>query len=323
MKNITLLFGLLLCILSCNKKSNGQLMGKIERDQIAVSSKIPGRLIEFFVREGDFVKKGDTLAVLDIPEVDAKKEQAEGAFTSAEAQYSMAVKGASKNQLNQLLAKQTAIREQYVFAEKSLKRLENLVKDSLVPQQTYDEAFAKYQGAKSQLAAVDAEIAGVSGGVRMEQQTMALGQKSRAMGALKEVEAAERERYIIAPQDMSIETRTLQLGELALPGYSLFVGYLSNSTYFRFSIPESELKSFSIDTEKEIKVFYNNKILKGKVNSVKQLGAYANIATAYPDYEVQESLFEVKILPENPEEAQSLFTKATVLVTLNNEMFTN
>jgi len=143
---------------------------------------------------------------------------------------------------------------------------------------------------------------------------MALGQKDRAMGALKEVQVAERERYIIAPQDMSIETRTLQLGELALPGYTLFNGYLSESTYFRFSIPESQLEDFAIGANKEISVFYNDKTIEGTVNSIKQLGAYANIATAYPDYEIQESLFEVKILPNDAEQARSLFTKATVLV---------
>ena len=316
MKQYLFILSLSFLMLSCDKKIDNQIKGKIEREQIAVTSKIPGRIIKFYVSEGDMVKKGDTLAFLDSPEVNAKRDQALGALTSAEAQYDMAVKGATKNQLQQLEAKRSALKEQFAFAEKSLKRLENLVKDSLVPQQTYDETFAKYQGAKSQLMAVNAEIEGVKHGVRIEQQTMALGQKERAQGALKEVEVAEKELYVIAPQDMSIETRTLQVGELALPGYTLFSGYLSNSTYFRFSIPESQLNDFSIGEEKEVKIFYNDKIIKGKVNSVKQLGAYANIATAYPDYEIQEALFEVKILPEDSQQAQSLYTKATVLVSV-------
>src|SRR5690606_24502074 len=90
------------------------------------------------------------------------------------------------------------------------------------PQQQYDEVFAKYQGAQAQLIAVDAEIADVKNGVRLEQQTMALGQQDRALGALQEVAVAEKERYIIAPQDMKIDAVTLKLGELALPGYTLF-----------------------------------------------------------------------------------------------------
>ncbi len=316
MKHKLILICLLVLMLSCGKKTENQIKGKIEREQIAVTSKIPGRIVKLYVSEGHQVKKGDTLAFLDSPEVDAKRAQALGALTSAEAQYNMAVRGASVNQLQQLEAKRSALKEQFAFAEKSLKRLENLVKDSLVPQQSYDETYAKYQGAKSQLMAVNAEIAGVKNGVRIEQQTMALGQKERAQGALNEVEVAEKELYVIAPQDMSIETCTLQVGELALPGYTLFSGYLSDSTYFRFSIPESQLDDFSIGEEKEVKVFYNDQTIKGKVNSVKQLGAYANIATAYPDYEIQQALFEVKILPQDIQQAQSLYTKATVLVSI-------
>lgn len=316
MKHKLILICLLVLMLSCGKKTENQIKGKIEREQIAVTSKIPGRIVKLYVSEGHQVKKGDTLAFLDSPEVDAKRAQALGALTSAEAQYNMAVRGASVNQLQQLEAKRSALKEQFAFAEKSLKRLENLVKDSLVPQQSYDETYAKYQAAKSQLMAVNAEIAGVKNGVRIEQQTMALGQKERAQGALKEVEVAEKELYVIAPQDMSIETCTLQVGELALPGYTLFSGYLSDSTYFRFSIPESQLDDFSIGEEKEVKVFYNDQTIKGKVNSVKQLGAYANIATAYPDYEIQQALFEVKILPQDIQQAQSLYTKATVLVSI-------
>lgn len=316
MKHKLILICLLVLMLSCGKKTENQIKGKIEREQIAVTSKIPGRIVKLYVSEGHQVKKGDTLAFLDSPEVDAKRAQALGALTSAEAQYNMAVRGASVNQLQQLEAKRSALKEQFAFAEKSLKRLENLVKDSLVPQQSYDETYAKYQAAKSQLMAVNAEIAGVKNGVRIEQQTMALGQKERAQGALKEVEVAENELYVIAPQDMSIETCTLQVGELALPGYTLFSGYLSDSTYFRFSIPESQLDDFSIGEEKEVKVFYNDQTIKGKVNSVKQLGAYANIATAYPDYEIQQALFEVKILPQDIQQAQSLYTKATVLVSI-------
>jgi HlyD family secretion protein len=96
-----------------------------------------------------------------------------------------------------------------------------MLKDSLVPQQTYDEIFAKYQGAQAQYIAVQAELDEAKKGARIEQQTMARGQKERAIGALQEAETADQERYIVAPQDMSIETITLNLGELALAGYTI------------------------------------------------------------------------------------------------------
>lgn len=317
MKRILILLAITSFFVGCEKKINkNQIQGKIENEQIAVVSKIPGKILKIFVKEGDLVKKGDTLAILDIPEVDAKKNQAEAAVTSAKAQYNMAVKGATENQIKQLEAKKQGLKEQYQFAQKSIKRLSNMLQDSLVSQQTYDEAFAKYEGAQAQYNAVVAELDEAKKGGRIEQQTMALGQQDRAYGALQEVETADKERYVIAPQDMSIETITLNIGELALPGYTLFNGYISNSTYFRFTIPESQLDKIKKGQEMTVHVFYKKKDFKGTVSTIKQLGAYGNIATAYPDYEMQESLFEIKITPSNSEEAKDLITKATVTLTL-------
>ena len=300
----------------CGKPKTEVIQGKIERGQIGIVSKIPGKIIEIRIQEGDFVKKGDTLAILDIPEVDAKKSQAEGAVQSAKAQYDMTLKGATDNQLKQLEAKQKALKEQYELAQKSINRLSNMLKDSLVSQQMYDEAFAKYQGAQSQYLAVQAEISDVKYGARIEQQKMALGQQERALGALQEVSVADSERYIIAPQDMTVESITLKAGELALPGYTLISGTISESTYFRFTIPESRLSKVQKGQEVMVNVVYNKSQVKGKITSVKALGAYANIATAYPDYEIQESLFEIKISPIDVEQAKDLFTKNTVTLEL-------
>jgi HlyD family secretion protein len=315
MKKLLVFIGIC-TIASCSNKSEvaKSIQGKIERDEIAVVGKLAGKIDKILVNEGDFVKKGDTLAILDIPEVAAKKAQAQGAVKSAEAQYEMSVHGATSNQLKQLNAKKGALNEQYQFAKKSLNRLEAMVKDSLVPQQQYDEVFAKYQGAQAQLIAVDAEIADVKNGVRLEQQTMALGQQDRALGALQEVAVAEKERYIIAPQDMKIDAVTLKLGELALPGYTLFKGSLPETTYFRFTVPESSISAYEIGTTVSVHVPYKKVDIAGIIQNVKQIGAYANIATAYPDYDIQDPLYEVTVRPTQLQDAKDLLAKSTVTI---------
>jgi HlyD family secretion protein len=317
MKKVILFLAILNLFAGCSKSKNeNQIQGKVEKEQIAIVSKIPGKIVKIFVKEGDLVQKGDTLALLDFPEVDAKKYQAEGAVTSAKAQYKMAVNGATENQVRQLEAKRKGLKEQYEFAQKSLNRLSNMLKDSLVSQQTYDETFAKYQGAQAQYQAVQAELDEAKRGGRIEQQTMALGQQDKAIGALQEVETADKERYIIAPQDMSIETITLNPGELALAGYTLFNGYITESLYFRFTVPENQLEKVKKGQEITVYIPYKKKDIKGVVTTIKQLGAYGNISTAYPDYEMQESLFEIKITPSSSDEAKDLITKTTVTLSL-------
>ena len=64
------------------------------------------------------------------------------------------------------------------------------------------------------------------------------------------------------------------------------------------------------------KALYKKEDIKGTISTIKQLGAYGNIATAYPDYEMQESLFEIKITPIDTNASKDLITKTTVTLAL-------
>ena len=75
------------------------IQGQVEVSEYRVSSKVPGRILELRVKEGDFVKAGDTLAILDCPEVKAKMQQAQGAEGAAAALDKMAQNGARKEQV--------------------------------------------------------------------------------------------------------------------------------------------------------------------------------------------------------------------------------
>lgn len=304
----------LLALSACSdKKLDPAYMGKIEREQISVVTKVPGTVTQILISKGDYVKKGDTLAILDIPEVDAKKKQAEGALKAADAQYQMAVKGATEGQLRQLQNKVNGLKEQFEFAKKSMNRLDRMLKDSLIPQQQFDEVFAKYQGAKNQYEAAKTELQEARTGGRSEQRTMAQGQQLQASGAILEVDAAEREKYMIAPQDMSVETINLNIGELALPGYPVISGYIDKSVYFRFTIAESKLGEIKPGEKVKIEVLYkDSEIIDGEVTIVKALSSYANIATAYPDFDMQQTLFEVEVRPTNPDKVKDLITQASV-----------
>lgn len=315
----TINFLLLLSVLgwaSCRPVKDKPIEGKIKRSTLSVSGKVPGRIQEIYVQEGVFVHAGDTLALLSLPEVDAKVIQAEGALRSADAQYKMSLKGATDLQLQQLAAKKTALHEQYKFAQTSVQRLSNMLKDSLISRQQYEEANTKMEGAKAQYLATLAEFEEAQNGARKEQQIMALGQKERAKGALQEANAADQERYIIAPQDMSIENITLQVGELALPGYTLFTGYLNATTYFRFTFPESQIQKIKKGQTVTVEIPYAQSSMEGTVLSISQLAHYADITTAYPDYEMGEAIYEVKIMPKDENAAKELLANATVILIL-------
>ena len=74
------------------------IQGQADVTEYRVSSKVPGRILELRVKEGDFVHRGDTLARLEAPDVAAKLEQASAARQAAEAQQQKADKGARAEQ---------------------------------------------------------------------------------------------------------------------------------------------------------------------------------------------------------------------------------
>ena len=67
------------------KQEPETIQGQVEVSEYRVSSKVPGRILELRVKEGDYVNVGDTLAILDAPEVRAKMAQAQSAENAASA----------------------------------------------------------------------------------------------------------------------------------------------------------------------------------------------------------------------------------------------
>ena len=302
-----------LSLVACKNDNPDQLTeGKTKKEIVSFAPKVTGRILKIYVEEGQTVKAGDTLAMLDVPEVSAKIAQAKGATAAATAQAQMAKNGATADQLRQLKAKQKGLAEQFEFAQKSYKRASNMFKDSLMSPQSYDEIFAKYQGAKAQLDAVNAELHDVEIGTRIEKIEMALGQENQARGALQEANVAYSERYIIATNDMEIETISLNVGELATAGYALFNGYIPNTTYFRFTIPESKISKYNKGMTVNMKSTYGNQEFSGKVVSIKQLTRYADITTAFPDYQPEDAVYEIKVIPTDRAKVNNILVNSSV-----------
>lgn len=313
-KLIILTAVVMLALTACNNKTARPVEGKIKRETISFTPKVTGRILKIYISEGALVNVGDTLAMLDVPEVNAKMAQAHGVVKATSAQHLMANNGATANQLKQLRAKFSVISEQYTFAQKSYNRAKGMFTDSLMAPQAYDEVFAKYQAAKAQLDAVTAELNEAEKGVRFETKDATLGQQEQAMGVLEEVEVAYSERYIIATNRMQVETISLHEGELATAGYALFNGYIPSTTYFRFTIPESRIAGFHIGDAINVEVPYTKERFTGKITFIKQLARYADITAAYPDYEMEEAIYEIKVVPETAQKAEGLLVNATVIL---------
>lgn len=314
-KKIVMMAALMTLITACSeKKYENQLQGKVKKEEQTIAPKVAGRLLEVRVKEGDTVNAGDTLAIISVPEIEAKLKQAEGALMAATAQYEMAGNGATKFERDQVKAKLSAAREQFNLAEKSFRRVEQMAKDSLLPQQKYDEMFEKYSAAKAQLDAVKAMNSDVEHGVRSEKVAMAKGDMLRAAGAMQEALAAYNERCITAPRKMTIETIALKAGELALPGYNIFSGYSLDDAHLRFTVTEKQVGKFRKGEKYTVTVGATGKSFEARLVAIRQLAGYADISSAYSDYELGEAVYELRLIPEDQKLMSNLLSNMTLIM---------
>ncbi len=306
----------MLFITSCSsrQKKIDSIQGRVKFETISVAPKLAGRIEKINVTEGQAVQKGDTLAILDIPEIQPKLQQAQGAIIAAEGQLDLANNGASREQIDQVESQLTAAREQLSFAEKSFQRVSNMFADSLIPAQQYDETKMKAQSARAQVKTIEARRAEMLKGTRMENKKSAMGQVTRAIGAKNEALVALNEKYIIAAADMTIETIALKEGELALPGYTFFNGLKKSSVYFRFTLSEDKVNGYKTGQQVIVTVPNTKLEIPGKIIAVRQLARYADNTSTSPNYELGQATYELKVVALDNGSAKDLFNNSTVLL---------
>ncbi|MBP3193262.1 HlyD family secretion protein [Natronogracilivirga saccharolytica] len=296
------------------KDREGPLEGKVKLESVYLAPKVPGRIESVAVREGEQVDEGDTLLIIDVPEIEARLDQARGALSSARAQYQKAKSGATEFDRRRVQAKVDAAESQYSFAKASYRRMENMFNDSLIAAQEYDKIRSKYESARSQLEAAEAKKEDVDTGVRSEKIEMARGDYERAKAAFREAETAYDDRVITAPKPMRIQSVMLQRGELATPGYNLFSGYDTESTKIRFTVPESKMNEFEVGQTHSMEAPFDSRTFRVTLDRIQPLPDYASITSMYPRHELGETVYELYFRPVPGESTGELHHNMTFLL---------
>lgn len=283
------------------------LSGKVRFETIHISSKVPGRIGSIAVREGQRVRKGDVLAVIEVPEIAARMESAEGALKSASAKYRMALEGADDYERKQVRAQYEAARAQYDFAKNSYRRIASMNDGRLIAKQEYDRVKSSYLAARASLEAAGALLADIESGVRAEKIEMAEGDMLRAKGALREARSAYEERIIQAPADMRIESVTMKPGELAVPGSPLFTGHPADSIRFRFTAAESDIHSFARGGKYVVRTAFTGLPVDVMLDEIIALPGYASVTAMYPRKKAGETAYELIFRPVDDMEPDTVF----------------
>lgn len=273
------------------------IQGEMEVEEYRVSGKVPGRILQLRVKEGDMVRAGDTLAIIEAPEVQAKMNQAQSAVNAASAMEMMARNGARKEQIQaarQLVEQAKAGLE---IAEKSYNRMKILFDEEVVTAQKFDEAQAMYKSAQAQLKAAQSQYEMALNGARVEERQAASATVGQARGAVQEVNSYIRETVQVAQMAGEVTDIYPKVGELVGTGTPIMSIALMDDQWATFNIREDQLKGIKVGQEITVHVPALDKMAKMKVTSMKDKGSFAVWKATKASGQYDQKTFEVKARP--------------------------
>ncbi len=273
------------------------IQGQMDVTEYRVSSKVPGRILEIRVQEGDYVHVGDTLAILDAPEVNAKKEQANAVEEAASAMSEMAKKGARQEQIQGAYQLWQQAKAALEIHEKSYQRVQKLFDEGVLSEQKRDEAYAQYTAAQAQAKAAESQYNMAVNGARREEKMAAAAKVQQARGVVAEVSSYIGETVQIAQMEGEVTDVYPHVGELVGTGSPIMSVAIMKDMWASFNIREDQLKGMKIGDEVETYLPAFDRTLKMKVYYIKDQGSYAVWKATKANGRYDLKTFEVKARP--------------------------
>ncbi len=274
------------------------ITGQVEVDEIRIAGKVPGRIAEFLVEEGQSVKEGDTLVRIYSPEVLAKLEQAEAAKAAAEAQNQKAIAGARKEQKEGAYELWQKAKAGLEVAEKSFARVEKLFKEGVVPAQKYDEVLAQLKAMQATERAARSQYDMAINGAQREDKMAAQALVARASGAISEVDAYMKESALLAPSAGTVSEIFPHKGELVGTGAPIMNIADYTATRVLCAVREDKLAKIKHGSKLKATVpALGDKAIELSVVKMKDMGSYATWKATKPRDEHDLRTFELTLKP--------------------------
>lgn len=244
---------------------------QVEQNMTPIIPRVTGYVEKVYVKDNQFVKKGDTLFVIDNSDYKVKVEEAKAALLAAESSYevskadvgtaqsSVSVSDANaKSSINSIESAQIRLWR----ATNDFERFENLYKNKSITKQQYEQALAAKQEAESQLKMMKQQksandfqksVAVTRTNVSQKQTSVAAANIERAKAALEAAKLNLQYTVVTAATNGQVSTIDLQPGQLTQAGQSLFYIINTEEVWVVANFKETQLNKMKLGQTVEIK----------------------------------------------------------------------
>lgn len=275
-------------------KTDEIIQGEVEVGEYRISCKLPARIEELRVKEGDYVHVGDTLAILQIPEANAQQRVAEATEGATQAIRDLTDEGARKEQIQSAydLMQQAMAAED--IARKTYTRMQNLYNEGVMSAQKRDEALAAFKAAEAQVKVTQSQYELAKSGARKQEKIAAAKNTQAAKSAVDVVKSILRETVQISPVEGEVSDVYPKVGELVGMGSPIMNINIMSDMWGTFNVREDQLKGLKAGDEFTAFSPAFNKNVKMKVYNIKDEGSYAVWKATKSNGQYDLKTFEVK-----------------------------
>ena len=273
------------------------IQGQVEVSEYRVACKLPGRVTELLVKEGDHVHKGDILAKLAIPEANAQEKVAEATAGAPEAISALTEAPTRREAVESAYqVYQQAIAANGI-AEKTYGRMQRLFDEGVMSAQKRDEAKAAFEATQAGVQVAKSQWELAKSGARKEAKEAARKQAQAATSAIDVVRSVLKETVPRATADGEVETIYPKVGELVGFGSPIMSISMVDDIWGTFNVREDQLKDMKIGAKLKVYVLALDKQIEMRGTSLKDQGSYAVWKATKSNGQYDLKTFQVKARP--------------------------
>lgn len=275
--------------------------GNIEAVNVTVSSQVTGKVLSLLKDEGERVRRGDTVMIIDSESLSYQLRQAEASAEAARAQLNLLRTGAREEDIRQ---GEEAVRQAEInveTAKRDKERMESLFKSRSITQKQYEDAVSRLNLTSAQLSSAQENLKKLTDYARPEDIEQAAANLKRQLAAVDLLKKQIRDSYVVSPTDGIIVKKFFEPGETVTMLSSLFRVSNMNTVDLIIYVSEAELGKVKLGQTANVSSdTYPDKKYEGKVTFISPEAEFTpkNIQTKD---ERTKLVFAVKIKINNPD----------------------
>ena len=215
--------------------------GRIEGTEVDVATKLPGRVAEILVNEGDFVTAGQVVARMDTAVLEAQLAQAKAQMRQAQNAQNTAVLTVTLRESEKATANASVDQRQaeLTVGERRFERSEGLARTNVITPQQLDDDRAAMLSAQAALAAARSQVISSEAGIQAakSQVTEAESAVDAAEAAADALAADIQDSRLRAPRSGRVQYRIAQPGEVLAAGGRVLNLIDLGDIYMTFFLP--------------------------------------------------------------------------------------